>query len=198
MVRSSCIWTPARRSSRTRSPEKNWNIGATWVVVRFTATSPMLSQTAFFTSKAFTRATSRASEVRALWRGFMQRVEGCRCGLALARAGGKGWDRLCCSPVDTESPDALSWAPDSKALAFSIDHQIIVIDVGSRRTEDLARGDVPRWSPAGNTIAFLNEEGDSIIAVNVSSRRTERHRVPVRGIVATGLEWSPDDAFLPS
>jgi len=69
-----------------------------------------------------------------------------------------------------------------------------VMDVASHQTTYLARADAPRWSPAGDRIALT--DGDDIVIVDPRTKRSETHSVGISGVIATGLEWSPDGAFL--
>jgi tricorn protease len=107
----------------------------------------------------------------------------------------------------TTGPEAeLSWAPDSRRLAYASRRDgamgIHVYDFGTRQELRVAAGDAvatPVWSPDGNRLAFARD-GREIVVVELPGGR---ERVVATGLIwrppfglARPLAWSPDGRWL--
>jgi len=118
----------------------------------------------------------------------------CQCGLVFARANGDAMQRLWCAPGKYQDQDGLSWSPDAKRIAFSFGGSVFLIDVATSQTAYLAHGNAPSWSPVGDRVALT--DGDAIVIINTRTKSSETHNIGVKGIVSSGLAWSPDAAVL--
>ena len=78
-----------------------------------------------------------------------------------------------------------SWAPDSKALAYSSQGEVFVRTAGGH-TRRLGAGTHPLWAPRGRRIAYSIDEGSRICFVNADGAR--------RRCLSDGGDglWSPD------
>ncbi len=84
-------------------------------------------------------------------------------------------------------------SPDGKRVVVKRDNNIWVLDLeretGIRLTADF--GQIPIWSPDGNRVAFLNNDGLCVMAAN----GVGQPEVLLRGLNAPA-DWSPDGKFL--
>src|SRR3982750_1106766 len=69
-------------------------------------------------------------------------------------------------PQLTSGPSALSFAPDSKTLVFSMQGSLWKQDIDSKQAEQLTNGPgydyQPDWSPDGTRIAFVRYNDDAL------------------------------------
>ncbi len=99
---------------------------------------------------------------------------------------------------------ALTWSPDGRWLAFSVEGDIdpalqgvYRLDVDGGTPERLVAGCCPSWSPAGDWLAFLTEgEGGArgLARVTPDGARVERLTDGLN--VGPGIVWSPDGEWL--
>ena len=92
----------------------------------------------------------------------------------------------------------VSWAPNSKRLAYAVTEKIHTVDLDGRRNSVVGHGDRVSWSPDGRSIAFLDlPENDPYPQSQEGSlgvRRNGRTRY-VAG-AASSFEWSPSGRWL--
>jgi len=84
------------------------------------------------------------------------------------------------------------WSPDGSRIAYEADDTVRVYEIGTKRTNILAKGIQPTWSPDGSWIAFL--DGDRYYAVRPSG--DERKTLFYKKGAISGLFWSPDSSVV--
>jgi Tol biopolymer transport system component len=106
-------------------------------------------------------------------------------------------------PVDIEGDNVrkFSWSPDGRSLAFDrfdADSQrstIFLGDVAGGEPRELTEGEWPRWSPAGDRVAFKRgsgNAGESRIHTIVADGSREAALGPAGNYVFQELRWSED------
>ena len=84
------------------------------------------------------------------------------------------------------------WSQDDKQLVYEAGGDIRLYDVKGNRSRVLVRGTHLSWSPDGNRIAFLQDDG--YYATGPSS--TEKQLLFKKFHPRSGLSWSPDSRFV--
>jgi hypothetical protein len=101
------------------------------------------------------------------------------------------------SAADAYSPNAthetFGWSPDGGAIAWSRSGTVYIYDLKNHRSNRLAPGWNPAWSPDGKLIAYMTTRGE----VAISDSRGDSHREPMPGRKVNGvLRWSPDSRYI--
>jgi Tol biopolymer transport system component len=136
--------------------------------------------------------------------------------LILKKLVGKGL-RMFLLPLHLAENDYFdfTWSPDERSLAFEVDSEdsvgdftsIFVLAVAGKELRSISRGprphdQVPRWSPNGRQIAFVNCPGDnaSDLGCNLMLMRADgaQRTAVLRHAGDFTLEpvWSPDGRWL--
>jgi len=84
------------------------------------------------------------------------------------------------------------WSRDDKQLVYEISGEIRVFDVETNRSQAVSTGRSPTWSPDGNNISFVRNDG----YYSVSSSGNEQRRLFKKFQPVSGLFWSPDSQFV--
>ena len=84
------------------------------------------------------------------------------------------------------------WSPDGKQVVYQADHTLRVYDIQEKKSRTLTNGQYATWSPDGNWIAFLEDDG--YYAIRPSGN--ERKRLFKKKDALTALWWSPDSRFV--
>jgi Tol biopolymer transport system component len=84
------------------------------------------------------------------------------------------------------------WSQDDKQLVYEAGGDIRLYDVKGNRSRVLVRGTHASWSPDGNRIAFLQDDG--YYATGPSG--TEKQLLFKKFHPQSGLSWSPDSRFV--
>jgi TolB protein len=178
--------TDARGEAQTRLTssqssildDNDWNFRPAW--------SPDGSQIAF--------ASDRKTAYPALW--LMNAEDGSRL-RSVPMAG-----------VNSESVDAISWAPDGERLAVTLfagtgPSQIAIVPVDTNLREqarlltDRAGGALdPAWSPAGSWIAYAGREGYTSEVFASRPDGSDVVRLTNDGVLDRSPTWSPDGEHL--
>jgi WD40 repeat protein len=87
----------------------------------------------------------------------------------------------------------IAWSPAGDQIVYERDGKILVLDLASKQSKQLASGFDPSWSPDGRWIAFRSPEGFGV----VMSPFEKESRVVLPGKKLSGaLRWSPDSEYL--
>jgi len=84
------------------------------------------------------------------------------------------------------------WSPDGKQIVYQADDKIRVYDIREKKSRTLTNGQQATWSPGGNWIAFLEDDG--YYAIQPSGN--DRKRLFKKKDALTALWWSPDSRFV--
>ena len=98
--------------------------------------------------------------------------------------------------LPTNSAVTVSWAPDSRTVAYSHDDRIFFYDVNGGSSRAVAAGSNPSWSPDSKVIAFKTPKGDIALLDPVTLQ--QRNIVTGRAL-AWAIDlflWSPDGRYL--
>jgi len=86
------------------------------------------------------------------------------------------------------------WAPDGKQLVYEMDDAVRLYGLDNDRSDAVAKGRDPTWSPDGNWIAF--RDGETYYAMHPDgSGRKKLFRNHWGGAIS-GLYWSPDSRIV--
>jgi len=109
--------------------------------------------------------------------------------LFIANADGSAIRRL--DSVGSSDEEDPSWSPDGSQIAYTDGDDIYVVDADGTNTraltDDHLEATFPAWSPTGEWIAFITQEGRITMAHPDGSGRHD-----VGGRSAGWLSWSPD------
>jgi DNA-binding beta-propeller fold protein YncE len=99
--------------------------------------------------------------------------------------------------ASNDGPSSPAWSPDGTRLAFSAGSSassdaVYVLELGSGHIERIAAGTRPAWSPDGTRMVVST--GGGVQVVDVAAREVERTITSPMHI--TGLDWSPDGAWI--
>jgi WD40-like Beta Propeller Repeat len=86
------------------------------------------------------------------------------------------------------------WAPDDKKIIYETDGSVRLYDVENDRSNAIAKGTDPTWSPDGNWIAFRDGETYYAIHPDESGRKELFHNR--WGKAVSALYWSPDSRIV--
>jgi len=95
--------------------------------------------------------------------------------------------------VDGEgSVSSQCWSPDDKQLVYEAGGDARMYDVEGNRSRVLVRGRHPSWSPDGNRIAFLEDDGYYATGPSGIERQLLFKKIHPQ----SALSWSPDSRFV--
>lgn len=84
------------------------------------------------------------------------------------------------------------WSPDGKQIVYQAGDTLHLYDIEKKKSWTLTNGQAATWSPDGNYIAFLEEDG----YYTIRSPGNERKRLFKKKDALTPLWWSPDSRFV--
>jgi hypothetical protein len=86
------------------------------------------------------------------------------------------------------------WSLDDQTLVYETGASVMVFDVKNNRSDALAKGAEPTWSPDGKWIAF--RDGDTYYAIRPDGSGRKKLFHNYRGTAVSGLYWSPDSRIV--
>lgn len=86
------------------------------------------------------------------------------------------------------------WSPDGKRLVYHMDDAVRLYELDNGRSDAIAKGTDPTWSPDGNWIAFRDRETYYAMHPDGSGRKELFHNH--WGSAVSGLYWSPDSRIV--
>jgi len=87
----------------------------------------------------------------------------------------------------------IAWSPSGDRIVYERDGKILVLDLASKQSKQLAAGFDPSWSPDGRWIAFRSPESSGVLM----SPSGNESKVVLPGKKLSGaLRWSPDSEYL--
>jgi WD40 repeat protein len=86
------------------------------------------------------------------------------------------------------------WSPDGKRLVYQMDDTVRLYELDNDRSDAIAKGTDPTWSPDGNWIAFRDRETYYAMHADGSDRKELFHNHWGRAVSA--LYWSPDSRIV--
>jgi WD40 repeat protein len=86
------------------------------------------------------------------------------------------------------------WSPDGKRLVYHMDDAVRLYELDTDRSDAIAKGTDPTWSPDGNWIAFRDGETYYSMHADGSGRKELFHNH--RGSAVSALYWSPDSLIV--
>jgi hypothetical protein len=87
----------------------------------------------------------------------------------------------------------VAWSPSGDQIIYERDAKILVLDLASMQSKQLAAGFDPSWSPNGRWLAFRSPEGSGVMMSPAGNESTMV--LPGRKLSAA-LRWSPDSEYL--
>ncbi|MFZ0882998.1 MAG: hypothetical protein WAN14_06335 [Candidatus Acidiferrales bacterium] len=86
------------------------------------------------------------------------------------------------------------WSPDGKRLVYQMDDAVRLYELDNDRSDAIAKGSDPTWSPDGNWIAFRDGEAYYAMHPDGSARKKLFHNH--WGSAVSALYWSPDSRIV--
>ena len=86
------------------------------------------------------------------------------------------------------------WSPDGKQLVYQKDDAVRLYELDNDRSDAIAKGTDPTWSPDGNWIAFRDRETYYAMHADGSGRKELFHNH--WGGAVSALYWSPDSRIV--
>ena len=86
------------------------------------------------------------------------------------------------------------WSPDGKRLVYQMDDAVRLHELDNDRSDAIAKGTDPSWSPDGNWIAFRDRETYYAMHADGSGRKELFHNH--WGSAVSALYWSPDSRIV--
>lgn len=86
------------------------------------------------------------------------------------------------------------WSPDGKQLVYQKDDAVRLYELDNDRSDAIAKGTDPTWSPDGNWIAFRDRETYYAMHADGSGRKELFHNH--WGGAVSALYWSPDSQIV--
>ncbi|MGA7856063.1 MAG: hypothetical protein WCA15_22270 [Candidatus Acidiferrales bacterium] len=86
------------------------------------------------------------------------------------------------------------WSPDGKRLVYQMDDAVRLYELLNDRSDAIAKGSDPTWSPDGNWIAFRDGETYYAMHPDGSARKKLFHNH--WGSAVSALYWSPDSRIV--
>jgi Tol biopolymer transport system component len=86
------------------------------------------------------------------------------------------------------------WSQDDQKLVYETDADVMVFNVADDRSEAVAKGENPTWSPDGEWIAFRDRDTYYAIHPDGSGRKKLFHNY--WGDAVSALYWSPDSRIV--
>lgn len=87
----------------------------------------------------------------------------------------------------------IGWSPAGDHIVYERDSKILVLDLASKQSKQLASGFDPSWSPDGRWIAFRSPEGFGVMMS--PSDNVSKMVLPGKKL-SGALRWSPDSEYL--
>ncbi len=84
------------------------------------------------------------------------------------------------------------WSPDAEQIVYETDQTLRVYDVQEKKSRTLTNGRVATWSPDGNWIAFLEDDGYYAIRPSGNDKKLLFKKKDA----LTALWWSPDSRLV--
>jgi hypothetical protein len=86
------------------------------------------------------------------------------------------------------------WSPDGKRLVYQMDDAVRLYELDHDRSDAIAKGTDPTWSPDGNWIAFRDRETYYAMHADGRDRKDLFHNHG--GSAVSALYWSPDSRIV--
>jgi Tol biopolymer transport system component len=84
------------------------------------------------------------------------------------------------------------WSPDGKQIVYQAGDTLRLYDMQEKKSRTLTNGQNPTWSPDGNWIAFLEDNG----YYTIRPSGNEKKLLFKKKDALTALWWSPDSRFV--
>lgn len=86
------------------------------------------------------------------------------------------------------------WSPDGKQLVYQMDGAVRLYELDTDRSDAIAKGTDPTWSPDGNWIAFRDRQ--TYYAMHADGRDRKELFQNHWGSAVSALYWSPDSRIV--
>ena len=122
----------------------------------------------------------------------------CFTGLFVGRRGRDDWQTVWCGDRESIVPNSLSWVGDSKTILFTRASNVFVTQLGNMADpRRILSGNVVRFSVPKQRLAVVDGEFLRVYDTDVRLEQLSLVKeIRIAGLLATGLEWSPNGASL--
>jgi WD40 repeat protein len=117
-----------------------------------------------------------------------------RATLGILDLGSKRTHAIAINVDQKEYVTSQCWSPDGKRLVYQMDDAVRLYELDSDRSDVIAKGTDPTWSPDGNWIAFRDRETYYAMHADGSGRKELFHNH--WGGAVSALYWSPDSRIV--
>jgi WD40 repeat protein len=117
-----------------------------------------------------------------------------RATLAILDLGSKRAHAIAINVDQKEYVTSQCWSPDGKRLVYQIDDAVRLYELDNDRSDAIAKGTDPTWSPDGSWIAFRDRDTYYAIHPDGSNRKELFHNH--WGGAVSALYWSPDSRIV--